>query len=636
MKDDCSPSPRRAVLAGVILSLVYVYWIALYGFVGWIAWDEGSLGQMAERIILGELPHIDFDCMYTGLLSLTHAAWYQVTGVELPALRYFLFITHYLFLAAIYYATLRISGRLLWAVLLTLMLMLWGALQYPTSMPSWQSLHLTVASALCLMLYERRPHRGWVFLAGVLCALSILVKITGLYWVMALGYYWVYRNQSDCGHLSGWSFKMRLSGVACFILAALFIPPLLVGILCLRPFRLDLFLYYVLPFVGLSAAVSYRELFVPRVSPALRIVGLLRVVGPYLLGLAVPLLLYLAFYASRGGVMALLNGVFVQPFTRLSDATHPPPSIVWLMVLWLLALLVLASLRCGAGRVQQVASFLTVVAVLAGCLFDGGWIAVWECLRWAAPMACFIPLFALLRGRAKAAEELGKRSYAYLVLLAGALASLNLLQYPFAERIYFLYVIPGLALLLMVSCVAFRDAAKRLHWIAGALATALIVFSWFYLAKAPRALFGYAPYEDYVGIDAPRDGLKVDPSDYIIYYELGAYIERYAKDDRYIYAFPDCPEVYFLYEKRNPTRALFDFLGRDESEYADAALLEQLAAKNVNLAVLHLKSYFSRSPSQATVDELQKRFPYGKLLSGGKFLVLWRKPEAPVQLEGSF
>jgi hypothetical protein len=36
---------------------------------GWVPHDEGRLGQSAERILVGELPHRDFDDPYTGGLS---------------------------------------------------------------------------------------------------------------------------------------------------------------------------------------------------------------------------------------------------------------------------------------------------------------------------------------------------------------------------------------------------------------------------------------------------------------------------------------------------------------------------------------------------------------------------------------
>lgn len=32
---------------------------------GWIPHDEGALAQSAERVLLGQLPHRDFDELYT-------------------------------------------------------------------------------------------------------------------------------------------------------------------------------------------------------------------------------------------------------------------------------------------------------------------------------------------------------------------------------------------------------------------------------------------------------------------------------------------------------------------------------------------------------------------------------------------
>jgi hypothetical protein len=36
---------------------------------GWIPHDEGTLGLSAERVLRGDLPHRDFDEVYTGGLS---------------------------------------------------------------------------------------------------------------------------------------------------------------------------------------------------------------------------------------------------------------------------------------------------------------------------------------------------------------------------------------------------------------------------------------------------------------------------------------------------------------------------------------------------------------------------------------
>ena len=61
-----NPHKYTILLVVWIISAVYVS-----GFIrpGWIPHDEGSLAQSAERVLAGELPHRDFDEIYTGGLS---------------------------------------------------------------------------------------------------------------------------------------------------------------------------------------------------------------------------------------------------------------------------------------------------------------------------------------------------------------------------------------------------------------------------------------------------------------------------------------------------------------------------------------------------------------------------------------
>ena len=55
---------RRIVfIAVMVLAAGY---IGLFVTRGWIPHDEGLLGQSAERVLSGELPHRDFDDPYTG------------------------------------------------------------------------------------------------------------------------------------------------------------------------------------------------------------------------------------------------------------------------------------------------------------------------------------------------------------------------------------------------------------------------------------------------------------------------------------------------------------------------------------------------------------------------------------------
>ena len=58
---------------------------------GWIPHDEGMLGQSAERVLTGEVPHVDYEEPYTGGLSLMHALVFRLAGIDLIFPRWLLF-----------------------------------------------------------------------------------------------------------------------------------------------------------------------------------------------------------------------------------------------------------------------------------------------------------------------------------------------------------------------------------------------------------------------------------------------------------------------------------------------------------------------------------------------------------------
>ena len=70
---------------------------------GWVPHDEGTLGQSAERVLAGELPHRDFDDPYTGGLSYAHALAFRLAGTNLVALRWGFLVAFLAWLPAVYY-----------------------------------------------------------------------------------------------------------------------------------------------------------------------------------------------------------------------------------------------------------------------------------------------------------------------------------------------------------------------------------------------------------------------------------------------------------------------------------------------------------------------------------------------------
>ena len=57
-------STREKVLGALIVVAAVVY---LIPFVprGWVPHDEGMLGQAAEQVLHGAIPHVDYEEMYT-------------------------------------------------------------------------------------------------------------------------------------------------------------------------------------------------------------------------------------------------------------------------------------------------------------------------------------------------------------------------------------------------------------------------------------------------------------------------------------------------------------------------------------------------------------------------------------------
>src|SRR5258705_1672068 len=69
---------------------------------GWFPHDEGTLGQAAERVLQGEMPHRDFTDPYTGGLSYLEAYIFRLFGIDLIWLRVFLFAVFLAWVPAVY------------------------------------------------------------------------------------------------------------------------------------------------------------------------------------------------------------------------------------------------------------------------------------------------------------------------------------------------------------------------------------------------------------------------------------------------------------------------------------------------------------------------------------------------------
>jgi hypothetical protein len=196
----------------------------------------------------------------------------------------------------------------------------------------------------------------------------------------------------------------------------------------------------------------------------------------------------------------------------------------------------------------------------------------------------------------------------------------TLVQFPFAAPVYFCYVAP----LVLFAICAVVAASRPLPPGFSALGLA------FYLAFAafllqPSAIYSwwnrYHPVAMPDRLDGPRGGgLYVTAIHGAENRALVRLVTAHAKPGSYIFAAPDCPQVYFMTATRNPTRALFDFF--EVRDGYDVGILHMIDSLHIPIVVLNDSAQFSRRIGGPLADSLARRFPQSA--PAGRFTVRWR------------
>ena len=218
-----------------------------------------------------------------------------------------------------------------------------------------------------------------------------------------------------------------------------------------------------------------------------------------------------------------------------------------------------------------------------------------------------------------------RRQQLFLVLAMGA--TFSLVQFPYAHGIYFCYAAPWVVLALTAVVLAQPRAPRRL-FLAVLVFYALFAVLWLNRGYVRHLGFAYTHVEQETEMGLERGGLRISLPLALFYRQLVGHVQARSADGAYVYAAPDCPEVYFLAGRRNPTRTFYDFLDHDfgvDPPGRRQRILRLLDERGVDVVVLNWEPEFSLGVQRDLGAALQERYPQSVQLP--PFTVHWREPD---------
>jgi hypothetical protein len=569
---------------------------------GWIPHDEGMLGQSAEQVLHGGIPHIDYEETYTGGLSWMYAAVFKLAGVELLQIRRFLLAGAAL-AAWLMYAILRRFLAPTGSALATWVGVGWSFPNYFAGLPSWWLLVCALSCVWAFIRYIETGRWRYVVAAGLSVGVAIAVKQTGVYLLVALILSLLYDSGRTARVTSAFVTIERLvrwvaAGTAIVVAAVILAP---------RIFRTE-GLYLFCP-VAACAVVLFRR-FERGSDPPLTLVCIATIVA------ALPLACLLMPYAIRHRLWDFVYGTVLLPQKRLAFASKDMLG-GWRIITGVpLMALVFAAPRSDVGsRLTAMTSLLWAAAILwpIAALWNAtSYQAIWQSSR---AFAVLLPLGVCWRLASGRVKDPAQRSVLFVSSAMLAWTSLN--QFPWSGPIYFLYVAP-LAVIGGVAAASAEGSLRR-HTM-GPWAMALLLFAVLGTNREYPGRLGVHHVSALFDspLNSPRAHLNVSSGEAKEYRGLLFSIERHLRGGLLI-AGPDCPEVYFLSGLSNPSGASFDFFSESAANPHEHEMATWLKGEVI---VLNHRPMFSPRPSAELLAGLRREFAYGEEI--GRFEIRWR------------
>jgi dolichyl-phosphate-mannose-protein mannosyltransferase len=614
------PASTREKLLGALVVIAALVYLIPFVPRGWVTHDEGMLGQSAERVLHGGIPHIDYEEMYTGGLSWLYAAVFKVTGVDLIHIRWTLFIGACVALWLVYAITRRYL-RPIGAALAAWVALVWSFPNYFAGLPSWW---LLICALVCLWTWIRYVETlqwRYVAIAGLAAGAAIAIKQTGLYLFVAL----VLAILFNGGRIGAFAqFAAGLDGDGSTPGAAAPSTPALeqLGrwaaavatvmfafvILGRRIFGAE-GLYLLAPALACAAALVFSQ----RASRSAGWHSPFGLVAVAAVAAALPLAVVVIPYLVRHQLWELVYGAVVLPQKRLALAKQPMLTVIMSLILagpllWLVYV-EFRTRKMPRSAAMTVLTWTAAVLLPVHALWSmRSYQVIWHFARTAAAILPVAIASQLVAGRI---SDPGRR--AVLFMAAAILAWTSFNQFPFAGPIYFCYSAP----LVLIAAVAAINAEPTVRSDAMRPWTVfLLMFGVLSLNRGYLDGLGgeHIPVRLDTPLALPKAHLNVSNEDADMYQAILSRISEHRHGGELV-AGPDCPEVYFLAGVTNSSGRLYDFLSGNVSDDADAWV-------KAEVVVVNHAPPFSPAPSQGVLTVLRREFAHGE--QHGSFEIRWR------------
>ncbi len=587
---------RVALAAALVVSLAFVLPV-LYR--GWASFDEGWILEQPLRVLAGQLPHRDYDDMWTGGWSFVHAALFAVAGPSMAVMRTATLVAWLVGLVVLFGVVRRwVSAPV--AALAVVVSALWTLWAYQLSSVNWFYFPCAIVAAAAALRADRSGNSRWLAGAGAAAAVAVVMKVTGLYVLAALLLWTVVAAARDAR-----AAEPGVRGDARWIAVVIAIAYAVVSLrLVSRMAGAESAVVLIGgPNVLLSLAVAAAVWRGGAVGLVPFAVALTRRVALLMAGFAVAALPFLAPYIVTGSLGDLINGVFIVPQSRFDSLSFPPP---W----WRMAVkfsVPIALLWLAVPRATWTDDARTIrAAALIGGAFGAAWVLLpfgpdyFSAALHVIPVALLgAACWALIIGR-------GAGPSSDVVLLLALAATGQLVQVPYATTMYFLAPVP----LVVVAGIAYAASTRP----SGPMMRAPIVFALAVLTAAGIVGARRVPGMN----DAIRmwgdarvpsgDAMWIPRADSVRYATLIDVVQR-ARRGGGVYAFPIGNELYYFLGTRSPTRSLIAELAPDD-EALPGPLVAKLQAAGVTTVALFEHRGTAGAPRLSSVQQaLQAAYP---------------------------